>query len=341
MRDPKHDPDWIKDGERFALLGLNVRVDCALDHLTLPGGKEALPNAAFEVPDHWREWLGTLRVENVDGCSLFLLAKMPAAEPGALDAEDQLLQRRVGDWYIGLMLVAKFFQDDEPFLASGSRENGEIDVLRFQALHPSQRSIVDDYDPISKDELARAASIGACLEAFKAPWQSSHWRLLRCLDIYQATRSYSDVLDRIHQFTRCIEGLIVPKQGETRRQFKSRTELFIGKNHHKLMGELYEVRSHVEHLHENKYLERFDRATRVRLARLEAISEWVARSSLARILLDQNLIAHFGSVDTLERFWDQDEADRRAIWGDPVDPSTPIARFRFDYVSDAGLGARA
>jgi hypothetical protein len=265
---------------------------------------------------------------------------MRAAEPSTVDADNQLLQRRVADWYMGLMLVTKFFQSDDPFIASGICQNSEIDIRQFQPLEPSSRTIVDNYPSISKEDLTRAASIGARLESFKGPWQPSHWRLLRCLGIYQSARCDRDVLNRIHQFTRCIEGLIVPNQGETRKQFKRRTSIFVGPDHHDLMGELYDVRSHIEHLHENRYLEQFDRSTRIRLAELEAVSEWVARCSLARILLDPALTAHFGSVDALAQFWARGEAACRTTWGDPLDPLAPLSGFRFKYVSDARLGAR-
>lgn len=80
-------------------------------------------------------------------------------------------------------------------------------------------------------------------------------RLFRTLHIYCEARSTPDILDRLRQYCRCIDGLILPKAGETKRQFKSRTELFIGPRHHELMGEIYDVRSAVEHLHENRYLE--------------------------------------------------------------------------------------
>jgi hypothetical protein len=42
----------------------------------------------------------------------------------------------------------------------------------------------------------------------------------------------------LHQYCRCIEGLILPDPGNTKKQFRSRTELFIGPKHHVLMGEL-------------------------------------------------------------------------------------------------------
>jgi len=64
--------------------------------------------------------------------------------------------------------------------------------------------------------------------------------LFRVLHLYQETRTTADILERVHQYSRCIDGLILPKIGQTRRQFKSKTELFIGPYHHDLMGEIYD-----------------------------------------------------------------------------------------------------
>ena len=92
-------------------------------------------------------------------------------------------------------------------------------------------------------------------------------------------------LSRIHSDCRCIDGLILPDQGKTRQQFKSRTELFIGAEHHGLMSELYDIRSAVEHLHVDRYLEPFDRNLRLDLLKKESIVEHVARTSLIKLFL--------------------------------------------------------
>ena len=104
------------------------------------------------------------------------------------------------------------------------------------------------------------------------------------------------------------------------------------------MGELYDIRSDIEHLHEDRHLANFDRATRVRLVELEAISEWIARHCLARILLEPALARHVGSVAALDRVWAKPETERRKIWGPPVDPQTPLVGFNFDRVTDEELG---
>lgn len=75
-----------------------------------------------------------------------------------------------------------------------------------------------------------------------------------------------------------------PDNGKTKPQFKSRTELFIGARHHDMMGEIYDVCSPVEHLHENQYLEGSDRELRLDLLKKEAVTDHIARTALARII---------------------------------------------------------
>lgn len=340
MSTSKANIDWIEDGEKFALIGLRVHTDPDFGRLDLTGGLTILAKTAFKVPDDfWREWLGTARVEDIEECDLFLVATSSSKSPGVLDAENQLLLRRVGNLFMALNLVSKFTAAAKPSRATGTRIAGGIDVRQFAELDRPVGSIVSDYNPIGEAQLQDAREISTNLQSFDGPWRLDHWRFFRCYGIYHTTRTNLDMLDRIHQFTRCIEGLIAAKQGETKRQFKSRTELFIGPSHHALMGELYEVRCDIEHLHEHKLLSARDRPTRIRLAQLEAVSEWVARSCIAHVLRDPSLLRHFGNADALQKFWARPAAERRAIWGPPVDPYSPLNRFKFEYVGDGELGA--
>jgi hypothetical protein len=149
----------------------------------------------------------------------------------------------------------------------------------------------------------------------------------------------AQMVDRIHQYWRCIDGLILPDPGRTKQQFKSRTEIFIGPGHHNLMGELYDVRSAVEHLHENRYLEYFDRATRLDLAKKEAIVERIASTTLARVIGDDTLWPHFANTPALEKFWSLTPPDREKIWGNPIDPMAAVADFDPQFIHDGLLGA--
>jgi hypothetical protein len=333
-------PDWIKDGEKFALIGLDVQIDENLRGKELDDRMSFLTSLNFVLPEEWRGWLGSLRAEAIEQSSLYLLAKSASETPNVLDAENRMLERSVSDWFAGLMLTTRFWQDADAFLVTGSRTDDHVAVRGFRGLRPPQRAIVDVEGPITASQLSIAASIGATFSSFDGRWRPEHWRLLRCISIYQQARHDSDLLNRIHQFVRCLEGLIAATKGNTTRQFKYRTELFVGPSHHKIMGELYEVRSDLEHLHENRYLADFDRHSRIRLVKIEAIAEWIARSCLSRILQKPSLMEHFGNVESIKQFWGMPPRDQRQIWGDCIDPCAPVRAFNFAHVSDEELGAR-
>ena len=114
--------------------------------------------------------------------------------------------------------------------------------------------------------------------------------------------------------------------------------MFIGPTHHDLMGGLYDIRSNVEHLHENRYLETFDREVRLDLVEKETIVEYIARRALARIISNDALWAHFGNMAALEAFWSLSPDERSKVWGDPIDPLEPLANFDPKYLHDGRLG---
>lgn len=186
-----------------------------------------------------------------------------------------------------------------------------------------------------------AAELAGQIEALgTAPLNGGHWRLFRTLHLYTEARTIPDIFERLHQYSRCIDGLILPDPGKTKQQFKSRTELFIGARHHETMGAIYDVRSAVEHLHENRYLEGFDRETRLDLVTKEAVAEHIARRAIAQIVGDKNLWPHFANTSALGTFWALGEAERRQIWGDPFDPMDALADFDPRDITDADLGAK-
>ena len=331
---------WMEDGEKYALVGLNVNID-----ENLPWGKIApnlwvLADTTFNVPPHWKEWLGSIRAEEVEECNLFLLSKLASLTPDVLNAENQKLQQRVLNFYLGLLLASTFAPAHRPVMLTGSRRDGEIDVRQSQDFDSPVPCLFRRYPPVVPEDIRLAAQLGEKLDALATtPLASGHWRLFRVLDIYREARTIGDILDRLHQYCRCIDGLILPSVGETRRQFRSRTELFVGPRHHDMMGELYDVRSAVEHLHENRYLESFNRAIRLDLVKKEAIIEHIARTALARIVGDDTLWPHFANTSVLAEFWELPPVERQQIWGDPIDPLDAIADFDPNYIHDGQLGA--
>jgi len=330
---------WIDDGEKYALVGLSVKIEGNIPSGMIVPHFWVVPDATFNIPPHWREWLGSIRAGELEQCNLFLLSKMVSSTPDILDAENQQLQRRVWNFYAGLLLANTFATAHKPVVLTGARRDGEIDIRQQQDLESPIPCLFRPYPPVLPDEIRQAAHLAQKLGDLGAtPPTGGPWRLFRTLHIYTEARANGDILERLHQYSRCIDGLILPAAGKTKQQFKSRTELFIGSHHHDMMGEIYDVRSAVEHLHENRYLEGFDREIRLDLLKKEAVAEHIARTALARIAGDSNLWPHFANTPALGTFWALPDTDRRRIWGDPINPLDALADFDPTHIPDGHLG---
>jgi hypothetical protein len=330
---------WIDDGEKYAVIALSVKLDDPVALQEITPHHWAFADTRFEMPARWREWLGTIRTREVEGSNLFLLSKMQSQAPEIVDAETAALKRHAGHFYAGLLLASPFAPAHKPVMLAGYRHKGEISVRSQDDYDAAVQSVVRHYPPVTLPELQLAARIATQIAAVEiTSLAGGHWRLFRILHVYLEARTIIDNMDRLHQYCRCIEGLIVPTAGNSGRQFKSRTELFIGPRHHDMMGATYDVRGDVEHLHENKHLEVFDRAARLDLVKKLEMMEYIARSALVRVLLDRNLWQHFANTPALKAFWALDEGQRRALWGTTVNPHDALADFDPRYISNAQLG---
>jgi hypothetical protein len=330
---------WIEDGEKYAVIALAVKLDDPVPLQQMTPHHWAFADERFDMPPHWREWLGTIRTQEVEGSNLFLLGKTRSQAPEIDDAESAEVKRHAGHFYAGLLLTSPFAPAHRPVMLVGYRHNGEINVRSQDDYEPTIPSTVRHYPPVRLAELQLAAKLAEQIAALEiAPLNGGHWRLFRVFHLYLEARAIRDNMDRLHQYCRCIDGLIVSKQGEAKKQFKSRTELFIGPRNHTLMGDTYDVRSDVEHLHENKHLEVFDRSARLELVKKLEMMEYIVRSALARILLDSKLWPHFANTTALQAFWALGESERCKLWGNIINPTDALADFDPRYISDGDLG---
>jgi len=335
----RNSASWIDDGEKYAVIALAVKLDDPVPLQQMTPHHWAFADARFDMPTHWREWLGTIRTEEVENSDLFLLSKVRSQAPEIVDGETAELKRRAGHFYAGLLLASPFAPAHKPVMLAGYRQNGEINVRSQDDFEPIIPSIVRHYPAVTFVELELAAKIASKIAIVEtAPLNGGRWRLFRIFDLYLKARAIPQNMDRLHQYCRCIDGLIVSKQGEARKQFKSRTELFIGPRHHDMMGETYDVRSDVEHLYENKHLEVFDRTARLELLKKLEMMEYIARTALVRIVPEPKLWPHFANTSALQAFWELDDQQRRALWGTPINPTDVLADFDPRDVSDAQLG---
>jgi hypothetical protein len=140
---------------------------------------------------------------------------------------------------------------EQGFLISGANETGGPEARQFgraRVFYPT-RGITPLR--VGRAELERAAFLETKLE--KIDYRGPNWRRLRraidCLTKGSAEVHYND--EKIHQFARSLEGLILPEIAATRRQFIHRLQTFAIANQvtSEALGQMFDIRSNVEHLH--------------------------------------------------------------------------------------------
>ena len=135
-------PNWINDGEKYALIGLGIKFEGQLPQAKLTSNLWALANTTFDVPAEWQDWLGSIRVKEVQDCNLFLLSKLASASPDVLDAENQTLQTRVWNFYIGSLLASLAVPAHRPVMLTGTRRAGEVGIRQQSDLDvPTARTL--------------------------------------------------------------------------------------------------------------------------------------------------------------------------------------------------------
>jgi hypothetical protein len=75
---------WIEDGEKYALIGLSVKVEEHLPTGRITPNLSVLTGKVFNLPPHWQEWLGSIRTKKIQQCNLFLFSKLASSAPDVL-----------------------------------------------------------------------------------------------------------------------------------------------------------------------------------------------------------------------------------------------------------------
>jgi len=131
--------------------------------------------------------------------------------------------------------------------------------------------------------------------------------------------------ERVHQFVRAIEALLLPDTGKTKKQFVSRCQTFAspGPDTVSVLQEAFDMRSDTEHLQDwNRAVLAHPVARRedVCLQRTRQM-EQLACGAYSRLLQNAALWAYFHSDADIADFWKLPEDHRRAAWGPPLDIS--------------------
>jgi len=174
--------NWINDGDKYAIVALGVKVEGKIPSGPVSPNLSVLADMKFDIPQHWHEWLGSIRAEEVEDCNLFLPSKTPSLRPDVLDAENSRLQQLAWNFYVGLLLASTFAPAHRPVMLMGARRDGEIDLRQQQDFDSAIASIRRPYPPVVLSDIELAAELAENLDAIvRARLPGGHWRLFRTL----------------------------------------------------------------------------------------------------------------------------------------------------------------
>jgi len=327
-------------GDKYGMIALpSVLVGPDVpDRVDLGGGLWTATRLPLGLPDHWREWIGSLRARTLAEGDLFLVASGPSEHPGVLDAENELYVTQAYDLYLGLHVTDVVVAHESPYRLTGANRDGDIDVRSIGELRVPHWVFGTPLTRLSQRDLEAAAIIAGSVAETRTA--GGFERLGRALRAFYDGIHDDRVDERIHQFLRCVEGFVIPEPGRTLARLRSRTEAFLGPGHHERVGEWFDIRSAVEHLHvsHDSVPGGSLRDRLVRVMRMAWEVECLARDCLRRVLSDPELRDWFATDDRLGAFWELDEAERRELWGDPMDIEAAEAAFDERFIADQDLG---
>jgi hypothetical protein len=312
----------VNVGEKYALIALNAATDIKAPQ-DLGFGFFALPRGALELPEHWKEWLGTTRARVIERSNLTLFIKAKSKHPAVLDGQNKTLQRQVTNLYWGLLASDRLSLKGAGTRVTGANNGHGPDVSQVGELNGIVRVPGTLPKKVTEAHLRRATALALNLQELLA--MPGMLRMKFAIRTFLLAFAEHDLGERIHQFVRAVDGLTRVWNGK---EFKEKSALLAGPQHQDLCGQLYAVRSSVEHFHHPD--SRLDalppRESLVRAFRYALAAEALARHCLAHLVENKRLWPHF-TDDQVEAFWKRPLDEQRQLWGPPLDLTTTLAQF--------------
>jgi hypothetical protein len=278
------------------------------------GGLYALPEQKIVLPKHWREWLGSIRCDEVEEAPLLLLAKIASRRPGVLDDENDQLSRTIQNWMWGLYATVPLSFERQPFIVTGTNVDGEIDVRTTTSGDRLASMPGGPRERITPDDLRRAALLGRNAAELKD--EEATRRINRAAHSFLRGLTERYAGERVHQFVRAIDALT---RADNAGQFGLRCSLFVGEGPGEICRQWYVMRSNVEHFrhHDHKLPALPKPKAHIRLARYAIQCEALARYCVSHVIGRKDLWQVFSEDEGL-KFWSKPPDEQRALWGDPL-----------------------
>jgi len=331
----------LNEGEKFAYLLLsNVYVDFPAGLPTRLSDKtwvfDTYPTSA---DSYWEKFLGTIRFQEIQEAN-FVLARTRAADPHLLTIDDYKLREGPANVHAFLQLGG-VVEHKAASLVVGSLSGGTAFVRQVSAIEKYKPTRGYSREPVTLSKLEQAAYLASVYETLRVP-QGTYVRFRRGLNILLDGLRQENGQERLHQFVRALEALVLPEIGNTKRQFVHRCQTFAvaSPDSSDALDQAFDLRSDAEHVHE------WNRSIRAASPEdTENIALWRTRQmerlacfAYSRILTEPDILKHFANDTTLAAFWEtHDDATRVQLWGGRLELSAiPMVR-KYDQWGRASL----
>ena len=304
---------------KFALLTVNnVYTDLSPEAFQLSDGTLVMRGVPVADLGIWKEWIGTIRTERLSRANLALLVEEPSENPEVVDEVHQRLDKALSDLFYMLHLRPGIEVGEGADLLCGSSIEGIPGIRQMSQMPTFHQSKGWRRAPLTKDWLEEGIVLRSGVTADKAKFRRVIRGLITLFKGLQETGQ-----DRLHQFVRSLEALILPGIGKTKKQFADRSQTFSRARDgtRALLLEAFDMRSDTEHLNAwDKSVQGYpsDQREDVCWQRTRQV-ERLACDAYARLLRNAALRDRFQTEAAIDTFWKMPEDQRRALWGTPLD----------------------
>src|SRR6266446_2062427 len=277
----------------------------------------------LDVAKHWVEWMGSVKMNTLSDSNFVMFATMPSAKPEVLDQENLDLVKTL-DYLLYGILLQGVPKSQQGFSLSGANVKGEINVRQFSDLRDYQPSFGMPPFRLGLDGMQHAARLMDRLRAVNTSGPANWARLRRGLKVlFDGTSLLNKDGDRLHQLVRAIEAMIKPEIAKTKAQFAhriSQTLTLANDETRETLLQLFDLRSHVEHMHSVLDALEGDEPARIATVnRRTRQSDVLARTALLRVVDSDALFAAFRTDADIDAFWQMTDVQRLALWGPRLD----------------------
>jgi hypothetical protein len=287
----------------------------------LSDGTWVLQKIPVDIDKGWKEWIGALRYKEFKEANLVLICAQRSKNPEILDAHHKKLGNKLS-LFFNTMHLDGVLGYQVSNLILGSYYDNRFEIRQMSKLPMFYRTKGYRASRLTVRRLEKAVFVRKSLQEIDVV-ADSFTRLIRGWNVLMDGLQSNAGQERIHQFVRALEALILPDIGKTKKQFVQRCQTFTtaNPNNDLVLKEAFDLRSMSEHLNDWKLaLALYAENQREDLALLRTRQmEKLACFAYSRILKNKTIRNHFSSEAAMGSFWHEQASKRMTTWGNQLD----------------------